>query len=87
MGCNIVIVYLSIFAALAICVGWAVTRIYEWRQDILYGPYIRRDPFFKQLALSRELKCDPYKVAVSPNQAAPNRRAKTVEGELELNGP
>lgn len=32
--------YFAIFSAGAICAGWLAAKIFEWRQDVLYGPYI-----------------------------------------------
>jgi hypothetical protein len=31
-----------VFLALVILVGAIIVKIYEWRQDVLYGPYIGR---------------------------------------------
>ena len=31
-----------LFLAFVILVGVIVVKIYEWRQDVLYGPYIGR---------------------------------------------
>lgn len=39
----LVMIYLAVFSAVAICVGTLVVSLYEWRQDVLYGPYICRD--------------------------------------------
>jgi hypothetical protein len=36
------IVELALFLAVVVVVGAAVVRVYEWRQDVLYGRYIRR---------------------------------------------
>lgn len=30
-----------LFLIFVIAVGAAIVRLYEWRQDVLYGPYIR----------------------------------------------
>ena len=30
-----------IFLVFVTAVGAAIVKIYEWRQDVLYGPYIR----------------------------------------------
>ena len=32
-----------IFLALVVGVGAIVVKLFEWRQDVLYGPYIGRD--------------------------------------------
>jgi hypothetical protein len=31
------------FVALVVVVGTAIVKAYEWRHDVLYGPYIRAD--------------------------------------------
>jgi hypothetical protein len=31
-----------LFLAFVILVGAIIVKIYEWRQDVLYGPYIGR---------------------------------------------
>ena len=80
------IVYFSIVAALAICVGSAFARIYEWRQDILYGAHIGRNRSVQATSVFAQAEMRPHKVTVSPNHTAPNRCAKTIEGELEING-
>lgn len=36
--------YFAVFCALVICAGGFVVRIYEWRQAVLCGPHIGRDP-------------------------------------------
>jgi hypothetical protein len=36
------IVELALFIAVVVVVGAAVVRVYEWRQDVLYGRYIRQ---------------------------------------------
>lgn len=35
---------LGLLVAIAWIAGMAV-QVYRWRQDVLYGPYIRRDAF------------------------------------------
>jgi hypothetical protein len=30
-----------VFLALVVVAGAIIVRVYEWRQDVLYGPYIR----------------------------------------------
>jgi hypothetical protein len=37
------VTYFAVFCALAICVGELLVKIYEWRQDFLYGLCISRD--------------------------------------------
>jgi hypothetical protein len=34
----------GLFAVCIIAVGLLVAKVYEWRQDVLYGPYLPRDP-------------------------------------------
>jgi hypothetical protein len=31
-----------IFLALVVAAGVIIVKVYEWRQDVLYGPYIGR---------------------------------------------
>jgi hypothetical protein len=31
-----------IFLALVVAAGVVIVKVYEWRQDVLYGPYIGR---------------------------------------------
>ena len=31
-----------LFLAFVIAVGTAIVKIYEWRQDVLYGPYLAK---------------------------------------------
>lgn len=31
-----------VFLALAVAIGAVIVKVYEWRQDVLYGPYIGR---------------------------------------------
>lgn len=33
-----------IFLALVVAAGVVIVKVYEWRQDVLYGPYIGRRP-------------------------------------------
>ena len=33
----------GVFLAIVAVMGGAVVKLYEWRQDVLYGPYLRRD--------------------------------------------
>jgi hypothetical protein len=37
------LVELAILAAVVAVVGATVVKVYEWRQDVLYGPYLARD--------------------------------------------
>lgn len=38
---------LAVVLAIAIVLGAAVVKLYEWRQDVLYGPYLQRDDPFE----------------------------------------
>jgi hypothetical protein len=35
------LIEIAIFLAVVIALGTATVKFYEWRQDVLYGPYIR----------------------------------------------
>ena len=35
--------YLAVFSVFSICGGLLIAKVYEWRQDVLYGPYIGRE--------------------------------------------
>ncbi len=37
------IIYFAVFSAIVVGVGWLVAKLYEWRQDVLYGPYVAPD--------------------------------------------
>jgi len=78
------IVYFSIFAALAICIGWAIARIYEWRQDVLHGSYFGSDRSLQATCSFTQAEMRTHKVAVSPNQTALDRCTKNIEEELEI---
>ena len=43
---TIVVIELAVFLALVAAMGGAIVKVYEWRQDVLYGPYCRRDDRF-----------------------------------------
>jgi len=34
------VVELVIFVAVAVAMGAVIVKVYEWRQDVLYGPYL-----------------------------------------------
>jgi hypothetical protein len=34
---------LALFVAIVAAMGATVVKIYEWRQDVLYGPYLARE--------------------------------------------
>lgn len=34
---------IAVLLMLVIVLGAAVVRLYEWRQDVLHGPYLKRD--------------------------------------------
>jgi hypothetical protein len=31
-----------VFLVLVVAIGAVVVKVYEWRQDVLYGPYVGR---------------------------------------------
>jgi hypothetical protein len=31
-----------VFLAFVVAMGVAIVKVYEWRQDVLYGPYVGR---------------------------------------------
>jgi hypothetical protein len=33
----------AIFFAVVFVLGASVVKVYEWRRDVLFGPYLRRD--------------------------------------------
>ena len=37
------LIEIAVFSGLAICVSAILVKIYEWRQDVRYGPYVHRD--------------------------------------------
>jgi hypothetical protein len=37
------LIYFAAFSAFAICAGWLVASVYEWRQAMLYGRYVSQD--------------------------------------------
>jgi len=41
-----VIEFIALFAIVAV-IGIGIVKIYEWRQDVLYGPYLRREDRFE----------------------------------------
>ena len=36
-----------LFLAFVVAVSAAVVKVYEWRQDVLYGPYLRQSDYSK----------------------------------------
>jgi len=36
--------YFAVFSVFIVGVGWLVAKLYEWRQDVLYGAYVAPDP-------------------------------------------
>jgi hypothetical protein len=34
---------IAVFSGFAICISALLVKVYEWRRDVLYGPYVRRD--------------------------------------------
>jgi hypothetical protein len=41
------IIEAALFLAFVAIVGAIVVKVYEWRQDVLYGPYIRQSDWKK----------------------------------------
>jgi hypothetical protein len=39
-GIKTMVIETILFLAFVIAVGTAIVKIYEWRQDVLYGPYL-----------------------------------------------
>jgi hypothetical protein len=37
------LIELALFVAIVAAMGATVVKIYEWRQDVLYGPYLARE--------------------------------------------
>jgi hypothetical protein len=37
------LIEIAVFSGLAICVSVILVKVYEWHQDVRYGPYVRRD--------------------------------------------
>ncbi len=35
-----------LFLVVVVAIGAVIAKVYEWRQDVLYGRYIRRDDQF-----------------------------------------
>jgi hypothetical protein len=42
IGIMVVVTAAILFLVFVVAVGTAVVKAYEWRQDVLYGPYIGR---------------------------------------------
>jgi hypothetical protein len=40
------VIELAVFVAIVAAMGGAIVKVYEWRQDVLYGPLVRRDDRF-----------------------------------------
>ena len=36
-----------LFLVFVAAVGAAIVKVYEWRQDVLYGPYIQPSPYIQ----------------------------------------
>jgi hypothetical protein len=34
---------LAVLFAIVAVIGLTIVKVYEWRQDVLHGPYLRRD--------------------------------------------
>jgi hypothetical protein len=41
-GIKTMVIETILFLAFVTAVGAAVVKIYEWRQDVLYGPYLAK---------------------------------------------
>jgi hypothetical protein len=39
---NRMFIEITVFVAFVVAISAAVVKVYEWRQDVLYGPYIGR---------------------------------------------
>jgi hypothetical protein len=37
------IIEAALLVAFVVIVGTVIAKVYEWRQDVLYGPYIRQN--------------------------------------------
>jgi hypothetical protein len=46
IGGRKMIIEVTIFVALVLALGASVVKIYEWRRDVLFGPYLKRDSRF-----------------------------------------
>ena len=36
-----------LFLAFVLAVSAAIVKVYEWRQDVLYGPYLKQSDYSK----------------------------------------
>jgi len=75
----LMLVYFAVFSAFVVCAGGLVARIYEWRQDVLSGPFVVRDaPPQKRKGwwsqVGREHPCAKYR---TPMPWWSNRRRDT----------
>jgi hypothetical protein len=41
------VIELAVLSVVVAVMGAAIVKIYEWRQDVLYGPYLKRDDRFE----------------------------------------
>lgn len=37
------VIEIAVFISLVIVMGAGVAKLYEWRRDVLHGPYLKRD--------------------------------------------
>jgi hypothetical protein len=37
------VIELAVFFAVVAALGATIVKLYEWRQDVLHGPYLTRD--------------------------------------------
>jgi hypothetical protein len=41
------LIELAVLSAIVAVLGATVVKLYQWRQDVLHGPYLRRDDRFE----------------------------------------
>ena len=41
-GLEIMVIEMVLFIAFVVIVGAAIVKTYEWYEDVLYGPYMKR---------------------------------------------
>jgi hypothetical protein len=46
-GTTIMLIELAVLFAVVAVMGAAFVKVYEWRQDVLHGPYLKRDDRFE----------------------------------------
>jgi hypothetical protein len=50
IGIMVVVTAAMLFLVFVVAIGTALVKAYEWRQDVLYGPYIGRRSEINQSA-------------------------------------